>query len=122
MEIQIPTRNKVNFAPPRSFGTTLKSHLKETFFPDDPLRQFRNEKSGVGIVKKALQYFVPIFEWLPNYNLRLFRFDVLSGITITFLAIPQGISYAKLGSIPPIIGLCKPHQGSSSSSVVCFCF
>ncbi|KAG8635802.1 hypothetical protein MANES_16G070100v8 [Manihot esculenta] len=105
MEIQIPTRNKVNFAPPRSFGTTLKSHLKETFFPDDPLRQFRNEKSGVGIVKKALQYFVPIFEWLPNYNLRLFRFDVLSGITITFLAIPQGISYAKLGSIPPIIGL-----------------
>jgi sulfate transporter 3 len=37
----------------------------------------------------------------------MFRFDLLAGITITSLAIPQGISYAKLAEIPPIIGLCK---------------
>ncbi|XP_043810652.1 probable sulfate transporter 3.5 [Manihot esculenta] len=102
MSTETPTRNRVNFATPRSFGATMKSHLKETFFPDDPFRQFRNEKSGL---KKPLQYFIPIFEWLPNYSLRLFKFDLLSGITIASLAIPQGISYAKLANLPPIIGL-----------------
>ncbi|KAF2304555.1 hypothetical protein GH714_033331 [Hevea brasiliensis] len=105
MSTENPIRNNVNFATPRSYGTTLKSHLKETFFPDDPFRQFRNDKSGGRVIKKAVQYFIPIFEWLPNYNLRLFRFDVLAGITITSLAIPQGISYAKLANLPPIIGL-----------------
>jgi len=108
----MPTRNssmnptQVNFNSPRKFRTTLKSKCKETFFPDDPFRQFKNEKP-LGKAKKTLQYFVPIFEWLPQYNLKMFRFDLLAGITITSLAIPQGISYAKLAEIPPIIGLCK---------------
>ncbi|XP_024459243.2 probable sulfate transporter 3.5 isoform X2 [Populus trichocarpa] len=95
---------QVNFNSPRKFRTTLKSKCKETFFPDDPFRQFKNEKP-LGKAKKTLQYFVPIFEWLPQYNLKMFRFDLLAGITITSLAIPQGISYAKLAEIPPIIGL-----------------
>ncbi|KAG2713183.1 hypothetical protein I3843_04G155300 [Carya illinoinensis] len=99
-----PQRRVVNFAPPRDFVTTLKSDLKETFFPDDPFQQFRNEKPARRL-KKALQYFIPIFEWLPKYNFHLFRYDLLAGITITSLAIPQGISYARLASLPPIIGL-----------------
>ncbi|KAJ9129699.1 hypothetical protein P3X46_035303 [Hevea brasiliensis] len=105
MSIENLTRKKVNFDNPRSFRATLKSHLKETFFPDDPFRQFRKEKFGGRVVKKAVQYFIPIFEWLPNYNLRLFQFDLLAGITIASLAIPQGISYAELANLPPIIGL-----------------
>ncbi|KAF5459075.1 hypothetical protein F2P56_023063 [Juglans regia] len=99
-----PQRLVVSFAPPRDFVTTLKSDLKETFFPDDPFQQFRNEKPSRRL-KKALQYFIPIFEWLPKYNFHLFRYDLLAGITITSLAIPQGISYARLASLPPIIGL-----------------
>ncbi|KAK9269574.1 hypothetical protein L1049_001350 [Liquidambar formosana] len=95
---------RVNFANPRSFTTTFKSDLKETFFPDDPFKQFKNDPP-LRRAKKALQYFVPIFEWLPRYNFRLFRYDLLAGITIASLAIPQGISYAKLANIPPIIGL-----------------
>ncbi|KAL6330843.1 hypothetical protein AAG906_009271 [Vitis piasezkii] len=94
----------VNFSNPRSFATKFKSHLKETFFPDDPFRQFRNEPP-LRRTKKALQYFVPIFEWLPKYTFSMFKYDVLAGITIASLAIPQGISYAKLAEIPPIIGL-----------------
>ncbi|XP_043699315.1 probable sulfate transporter 3.5 [Telopea speciosissima] len=96
---------KVNFQTPRSFLTAFKSDLKETFFPDDPFRQFKNESEPLGLTKKAFQYFIPVFEWLPNYNFRLFRYDLLAGITIASLAIPQGISYAKLANIPPIIGL-----------------
>ncbi|XVF34801.1 hypothetical protein REPUB_Repub18cG0089700 [Reevesia pubescens] len=94
----------VNFAAPRGFATTFKSDCKETFFPDDPFHKFKHDKPSQKF-KKTIQYFIPLFEWLPKYNLRLLRYDFLAGITITSLAIPQGISYAKLAEIPPIIGL-----------------
>ncbi|OMO58068.1 sulfate/bicarbonate/oxalate exchanger and transporter sat-1 [Corchorus olitorius] len=98
------TNNQVNFSAPRGFATTFKSDCKETFFPDDPFDNFKDGKPLVR-AKKTLQYFVPCFEWLPKYNFKLFRYDLLAGITITSLAIPQGISYAKLGNVPPIVGL-----------------
>ncbi|KAK3041643.1 hypothetical protein RJ639_001453 [Escallonia herrerae] len=100
----LESAHKVNFAKPRCFHTALKSGLKETFFPDDPFQHFKGEPLSRR-TKKALQYFVPIFEWLPKYSLSLFKYDLLAGITIASLAIPQGISYAKLANIPPIIGL-----------------
>ncbi|CAL5443091.1 unnamed protein product [Camellia sinensis] len=96
--------HKVNFANKRSFGAALKKDLKETFFPDDPFKQFENQPFSKK-TKKVIQYFVPVFEWLPKYNLSLFKYDLLAGITVASLAIPQGISYAKLANIPPIIGL-----------------
>lgn len=99
--------HSVSFSEPRGFAATFKSDLKETFFPDDPFGRFRDEDRPRRRLKKAVEYFVPIFGWLPSYNFRLFRFDLLAGITIASLAIPQGISYAKLANIPPIIGLCK---------------
>ncbi|KAI3992442.1 hypothetical protein MKX01_022533 [Papaver californicum] len=97
--------HKVNFSNPRSFSTTVASDLKETFFPDDPFRQFKNEPSAFRKTKKTVQYFLPVFEWLPKYGFKLFRYDLLAGITIACLAVPQGISYAKLANLPPILGL-----------------
>ncbi|XP_054803068.1 probable sulfate transporter 3.5 [Prosopis cineraria] len=95
----------VNLSDSRGFFSKFKAGLKETFFPDDPFRQFRNENRGRRRALKGLQYFIPIFEWLPKYSFRLLFSDLLAGLTITSLAIPQGISYAKLASIPPIVGL-----------------
>ncbi|KAH7572310.1 hypothetical protein JRO89_XS04G0236800 [Xanthoceras sorbifolium] len=97
-------RARVNFAAPRGFAKTFKTKLKETLFPDDPFGGFRNEKPARKTLK-TLQYFVPLFDWLPKYDFNKFKFDLLAGITITSLAIPQGISYAKLANLPPIIGL-----------------
>lgn len=94
----------VNFGPPRSFGTVLKSKLIETFFPDDPFRQMKGQPFGPRAVH-AIKYFVPIFEWLSTYSLSSFTYDVIAGVTIASMAIPQGISYANLAQIPPIIGL-----------------
>ncbi|KAH6761605.1 sulfate transporter 3, partial [Perilla frutescens var. hirtella] len=95
----------VNFGPPRRFGSVFGSKVKETFFPDDPFRQFKTEPSAGRRALKALQYFIPILEWLPSYSLSFFKYDLLAGITIASLAIPQGISYANLAQLPPIIGL-----------------
>ncbi|XP_073150764.1 sulfate transporter 3.1-like [Henckelia pumila] len=90
--------------PPQPFVKSLKNTLKETFFPDDPLRQFKNQPPRKKLTL-GLQYIFPILEWGPHYTLELFKSDLIAGITIASLAIPQGISYAKLANLPPILGL-----------------
>lgn len=76
--------------PHKTTMQKLKTRLKETFFPDDPLRQFKNQsvqKKGI----LAAQYIFPILEWGPCYSFKLFKSDVVSGLTIASLAIPQVI-------------------------------
>lgn len=92
-------------APPhKSTVAKLKTKLKETFFPDDPLRQFRGQPNRTKLIRAA-QYIFPILQWCPEYSFSLLKSDVVSGLTIASLAIPQGISYAKLANLPPIVGL-----------------
>jgi len=97
--------HQVEVPPPQPFFKSLKYSLKETFFPDDPLRQFKNKPASKKFML-GLQYFFPIFEWAPRYTFQFFKADLIAGITIASLAIPQGISYAKLANLPPILGLC----------------
>ncbi|KAL5222711.1 hypothetical protein ABZP36_027424 [Zizania latifolia] len=95
---------EVNLSARRPFVEAVWSDLAETFFPDDPFR-------GLGALPPAarawgaLKYFVPSLEWAPRYGLDKFKYDLLAGITIASLAIPQGISYARLANLPPVIGL-----------------
>ncbi|KAK5794039.1 sulfate transporter 3.1-like [Gossypium arboreum] len=88
----------------KPFLKSLQARLKETFFPDDPFRQFKNQPTSSKFLL-GLQYFVPIIEWAPHYTFDFFKADLIAGITVASLAVPQGISYASLASIPPIIGL-----------------
>ncbi|CAL5036679.1 unnamed protein product [Urochloa decumbens] len=96
--------HKVSLPERRSTAKALRQRLAEVFFPDDPLHQFKNQSSARRLVL-ALQYFFPIFQWGSAYSPRLLRSDLVAGLTIASLAIPQGISYAKLANLPPIIGL-----------------
>lgn len=50
---------------------------------------------------------MPILEWAPRYTFQFFKADLVAGITIASLAVPQGISYANLASLEPIVGLCE---------------
>ncbi|XP_022722611.1 sulfate transporter 3.1-like [Durio zibethinus] len=99
---QCPRR--VPVPPSKPFLKSLQTSLKETFFPDDPFRQFKNQPTSRKFLL-GFQYFVPILEWAPRYTFDFFKADLIAGITIASLAVPQGISYASLASIPPIIGL-----------------
>ncbi|WJX28676.1 putative sulfate transporter 3.3, variant 2 [Trifolium repens] len=90
--------------PHKSTLHKLKIRLKETFFPDDPLRQFKGKSLKTKMILGA-KYFFPILQWGSNYSFKLFKSDLISGLTIASLAIPQGISYAKLANLPPIVGL-----------------
>lgn len=106
LEIATMEVHRVVPPPHKSTIEKLKTRLKETFFPDDPLRQFKGQPLGKKWILAA-QYIFPILEWGPNYSFKLFKSDIISGLTIASLAIPQGISYAKLANLPPIVGLCE---------------
>ena len=104
--------HRVAIPPSKPFLKALKTSLKETFFPDDPFRQFKNQPATRRLVL-GLQNIVPFLEWAPRYTLSFFKADLIAGITIASLAVPQGISYANLANLPPILGLCKyiyPNQ------------
>lgn len=48
---------------------------------------------------------VPIIEWLPRYDYRWILNDVIAGLTVGLMLIPQALSYAKLATIPVQYGL-----------------
>lgn len=52
-----------------------------------------------------LKSFLPILEWLPNYNSEQLKGDLSAGLTVGVMLIPQGMAYAMLAGLPPIYGL-----------------
>ena len=56
-------------------------------------------------VKKFIHTLLPITFWLPNYNLQKLRGDIIAGITVGIMIIPQSIAFANLSGLPPQYGL-----------------
>lgn len=52
------------------------------------------------------KYYLPSLHWLPHYKRQDFFQDIISGLSLSALFIPQGLSYATaLCRIPAIHGL-----------------
>lgn len=47
----------------------------------------------------------PILKWRKTYNKEFLRLDVIAGITVGAIAIPESIAYASLAGLPPQAGL-----------------
>lgn len=52
-----------------------------------------------------LKQIFPILEWLPTYTKSHFSKDLIAGLTVAVLLVPQGMAYALLAGMPPIYGL-----------------
>ncbi len=49
--------------------------------------------------------FVPGFRLVRNYRRRYARADLLAGLALVALLVPQGMAYAELAGLPPVTGL-----------------
>jgi high affinity sulfate transporter 1 len=49
--------------------------------------------------------FLPIADWLPQYQPAWLRFDLVAGITLAAYAVPVSLAYAGLAGLPPQTGL-----------------
>lgn len=57
-------------------------------------------------LSSSLCRLFPVLEWLPRYNLRTQLLgDVISGLLVAIVAIPQSISYSLLANQDPIYGI-----------------
>lgn len=52
-----------------------------------------------------LQKIFPILRWLKSYNTSKAQADIIAALIVTALLIPQGMAYAMLAGLPPIMGL-----------------
>ncbi|KAL2608192.1 hypothetical protein R1flu_026765 [Riccia fluitans] len=96
--------HRVKVPPSRGFASQIKDGVKETFFADDPFRHFKGH-TGKKRWFLGLAYIFPIIDWLPKYKLSMLKGDIVAGLTIASLAVPQDLGYAKLAGLPPINGL-----------------
>jgi SulP family sulfate permease len=54
------------------------------------------------LAKQPIQNrFLPILNWLPNYQRIWLRGDILAGLTVLALLIPEGMAYAEIAGMPP---------------------
>ncbi len=52
-----------------------------------------------------LKHFLPVLDWLPAYQTTQFKGDLIAGLTVGVMLIPQGMAYALIAGLPPIYGL-----------------
>jgi SulP family sulfate permease len=54
---------------------------------------------------RNIQRFLPFLPWLKGYNRSKFRRDLVAGVTVAVVLIPQAMAYAMLAGLPPVYGL-----------------
>jgi SulP family sulfate permease len=69
----------------------------------------RRKKQGTdwkGFFKSyARSYIPPLVYWLPKYSPKNIVSDLLAGVTVGVMVIPQGLSFALIANVEPVIGL-----------------
>lgn len=53
----------------------------------------------------------PFLNWIGRYNLQWFMGDLVAGITVGAVVVPQGMSYAQLAELPVQFGLYSSFMG-----------
>ncbi len=56
-------------------------------------------------MKQWLCRYLPAVNWIPQYQPQYLVGDIISGIIVTSLLIPQSMAYALLAGLPPQVGL-----------------
>jgi len=52
-----------------------------------------------------MQKFFPFLQWLTNYTKTDFSKDLVAGLTVGIVLIPQAMAYAMIAGLPPVYGL-----------------
>jgi sulfate permease, SulP family len=57
------------------------------------------------VSRTTLERWIPAIGWIPRYTREDFSGDLIAGIIVAVLLVPQGMAYAMLAGLPPQVGL-----------------
>ncbi|HEX5543158.1 MAG TPA: sulfate permease [Micromonospora sp.] len=55
--------------------------------------------------RSGLARFIPLLGWFRNYHRGVLRNDLIAGLTVAVMLVPQSMAYAALAGLPPVTGL-----------------
>jgi SulP family sulfate permease len=55
--------------------------------------------------RERIQKIIPAFEWIRSYKRSDIRGDLSAGLFVAIVLVPQGMAYAILAGLPPVMGL-----------------
>ncbi|CAJ0950412.1 unnamed protein product, partial [Mesorhabditis belari] len=74
--------------------------------PENGREKGQRKKTIGERVKGTIFGLIPILHWLPNYPWKEWiHGDVIAGLTVGIMHVPQGMAYASLASVPPVVGM-----------------
>eukprot|EP01083_Nonionella_stella_P142994 443512_1 len=80
-----------------TFKKKVKPLSDETYCSKSYLSRFCNGQ--------CLFTLFPLFQWLPHYQCGWLKRDLMAGVTVAILLVPQSLAYATLAGLPPEWGL-----------------
>jgi sodium-independent sulfate anion transporter 11 len=91
-------------------GTTIDARLDVEEEPTaaEWLGKFR---PNGGAIKRYFISLFPFWNWIFHYNLTWLFGDIIAGVTVGFVVIPQGMAYALLAKLPAEYGLYTSFVG-----------
>jgi hypothetical protein len=80
--------------------------------PGTPTQRFprggRSPRSWWAQWRHRVAYYIPVLAWMPNYfdaGLSAFIGDLVTGLSVACLIVPQSLSYAGLAGLSPMQGI-----------------
>ncbi|CDP01189.1 unnamed protein product [Coffea canephora] len=96
----------LNSPDPPGFFHEIFSSTRRTILPHGTRNHSSlPKKSSASKAFSFLQGLFPILEWGRNYRATKFKRDLMAGLTLASLCIPQSIGYANLAKLDPQYGL-----------------
>ncbi|CCE61259.1 hypothetical protein TPHA_0A01760 [Tetrapisispora phaffii CBS 4417] len=71
-----------------------------------------NDYFSIGEIVQYLTSLFPLLKWLPHYNLDWLIQDLIAGITVGCVLVPQSMSYAQIATLAPQYGLYSSFIGA----------
>ncbi|EFR02965.1 sulfate permease 2 [Nannizzia gypsea CBS 118893] len=93
--------------------STFSVQSAEMYYDRDPttMDYFREiTPSGEDIVNYLVGLF-PFLSWITRYNVQWLVGDIVAGLTVGVVVVPQGMAYAKLATLPVQFGLYSSFMG-----------
>ncbi|KAI0458238.1 sulfate permease [Xylaria acuta] len=97
----------------QSAASNLQARSIDPYYETEPtvkeyLLEHRPTLAGVG---RYLYSLFPFLNWIFHYNLTWLLGDLIAGITVGFVVVPQGMAYALLAGLKPEFGLYTSFVG-----------